>query len=204
MREVPFQTIYPILLRQAVDMVILEHNAVKEGFDQKAEIKNAIAERKRTILIASFLEKEVDDKVSDDVLMKKYDDVKKMIPQDEKEFEIAHILLKTEAEAKKLIKEIESGKITFEKALEKTLDEKTKETGGKIGFLKRMEVQPELFEKISATKDNGVVSEPLNFGKMGSSVLRVLSSRPLSVPKFDDIKAELKKSDDARVISRNY
>jgi len=194
MREVPFQTIYPILLRQAVDMVILEHNAVKEGFDQKAEIKNAIAERKRTILIASFLEKEVDDKVSDDVLMKKYDDVKKMIPQDEKEFEIAHILLKTEAEAKKLIKEIESGKITFEKALEKTLDEKTKETGGKIGFLKRMEVQPELFEKISATKDNGVVSEPLNFGKMGSSVLRVLSSRPLSVPKFDDIKAELKKA----------
>ncbi|HCU06331.1 MAG TPA: hypothetical protein DIC42_01930 [Holosporales bacterium] len=194
MREVPFQTMYPILLRQAVDMVILEHNAVKEGFDKKSEIKNAVEERKRAICIASFLEKEVDEKVSDDVLMKKYEDVKKMIPKDEEEFEIAHILLKTEAEAKKLIKDIESGKTTFEKALEKTLDEKTKETGGKIGFLKRMEVQPELFEKITKTDDGSVVSEPLNFGKMGSSVLRVLSSRPLTVPKFDEIKVELKKA----------
>ena len=194
MREVPFQTMYPILLRQAVDMVILEHNALKEGFDKKPEIKTAVAERKRGILIASFLEKEVDEKVSDDVLMKKYEEVKKMIPKGEEEFEIAHILLKTEAEAKKLIKDIESGKITFEKALEKSLDEKTKGTGGKIGFLKRMEVQPELFEKISKTDDGSVVSEPLNFGKMGSSVLRVLSSRPLTVPKFEEIKVELKKA----------
>lgn len=194
MREVPFQTMYPILLRQAVDMVILEHNAIKEGFDKKTEIKTAITERKRAILIASFLEKEVDEKVSDDVLMKKYEEVKKMIPKDEEEFEIAHILVKTEAEAKKLIKDIESGKITFEKALEKSLDEKTKTTDGKIGFLKRMEVQPELFEKISKTDDGSVVSEPLNFGKMGSSVLRVLSSRPLTVPKFEEIKAELKKA----------
>ncbi len=194
MREVPFQTMYPILLRQAVDMVILEHNAIKEGFDKKSEIKNTIEERKRSILVASFLEKEVDEKVSDDVLLKKYEDVKKMIPQDEKEIEIAHILLKTEAEAKKLIKDIESGKTTFEKALDKSLDEKTKVTGGKIGFLKRMEVAPDLFEKIVATKDNSVVSEPLSFGKMGSSVLRVLSSRPLTVPKFEEIKGELKKA----------
>ncbi|PIZ33144.1 MAG: hypothetical protein COY39_03250 [Alphaproteobacteria bacterium CG_4_10_14_0_8_um_filter_37_21] len=194
MREVPFQTMYPILLRQAVDMVILEHNAVKEGFDKKSDIQNTIQDRKRAILVASFLEKEVDEKISDDVLLKKYDEVKKMIPQDEKEIEIAHVLLKTEAEAKKLIKDIESGKTTFEKALEKSLDEKTKKTGGKIGFLKRMEVAPELFEKIGATKDDNVVAEPLSFGKMGSSVLRVLSKRPLTVPKFDEIKGELKKA----------
>ncbi|MDP2194182.1 MAG: peptidyl-prolyl cis-trans isomerase, partial [Alphaproteobacteria bacterium] len=82
----------------------------------------------------------------------------------------------------------------FDDALQKSLDEKTKTTGGKIGYLKRMEVAPELFEKILSTPEKGIVSEPLNFGKMGSSVLRVLSTRPITIPAFEEIKAEFKKA----------
>ncbi|MDP2193051.1 MAG: hypothetical protein Q8K36_00780, partial [Alphaproteobacteria bacterium] len=93
MREVPFETLYPILLRQSMDMFILEHNAKNAGFDKNPEVVRAIAERKNNIIVAAFLEQEVEKQVSDDVLRKKYDEMRKSIPQDEKEVEIAHVLV---------------------------------------------------------------------------------------------------------------
>ncbi|CAO4840958.1 MAG: Foldase protein PrsA [Holosporales bacterium] len=193
MRQVPFETIYPILLRQAIDFSILEAEAKKEGFDKKDDVKEAIKEKHKANLFAAYLEKEVDKNVSDDKIKEKYEELKKMIPADEKEFEIAHILLNDEKAAKELIQEIKSGKTTFDAALEKSMDKKSKEDGGKIGYLRRMEVAPDFFEKVSSTKDGDVVSTPLNLGK-ASSVIRVVSRRAVQVPEFDKIKGELRKS----------
>lgn len=193
MRQVPFETIYPILLRQAIDFAILESEARKEGYDKKEEVKDAIKEKHKANMFAAYLENEVEKTVSEDKIKEKYEELKKMIPADEKEFEIAHILLKDEKSAKDLIQEIKSGKITFEAALEKSLDKKSKEEGGKIGYLRRMEVAPDFFEKVSSTKDGDVVALPLNLGK-ASSVIRVVSRRPVQVPEFEKIKGELRKS----------
>ena len=194
MRQVPFTTLYPVLVRQAVDFVLLGHEARKEGYDKKPSVIQSISDRKRAIVVGVFLEKEVDQKVSDDVLRKKYEELKKMIPSDEKEFEIAHILLKDEADAKALIKEIKDGKTTFEKSLEKSLDKKTKVENGRIGFIKRMEVTPEFFEKVVETKDGGVVSIPLTLGKAGSSVIQVMSRRALEAPDFEKVRPDIKKA----------
>ncbi|CAO5675808.1 MAG: Foldase protein PrsA [Holosporales bacterium] len=192
MRQLDFKALYPILVRQAVDFVLMEQEAIKEGIDKKPEIVKAIADRKRAVVIAAYLEKEVKTKVSEETLKKKYEEIKKMIPENEKEYEIAHIVVKTEAEAKALIADIKANKITFDKALEKTLDERSKAKGGKIGYLKRMDITPEIFEKIEAAKDGDVLSTPLTLGKAGSSIFRVVSRRPLQVPEFEKIKDEIR------------
>ncbi|MBP9752349.1 MAG: peptidylprolyl isomerase [Proteobacteria bacterium] len=194
MRQLPFQTLYPILVRQAVDFVLMEQEAIKQGIDKKPEIVKAIADRKRDVLRAAYLEKEVQTKVSEDTLKKKYEEIKKMIPENEKEYEIAHIVVKDEAEAKKLISEIKSGKTTFEKGLEKTLDERSKANGGKIGYIKRMDITPEIFKEIESAKSGDVISTPLTLGKAGSSIFRVVSNRPLQVPEFEKIKDEIRKA----------
>lgn len=193
MRQVPFETLYPILVRQAVDFSILEEEAKKEGFNDKEDVKRSIKDRERAIVLSAFLEKEVESKVSEDTLKAKYEELKKMIPADEKEYEVAHILLKDEAAAKALIKDIKDGKTTFDASLEKSLDQKTKSEGGKIGYLRRMEVAPDFFEKVSSTKDGDVVSTPLNLGK-AASVIRVVSKRNVQVPEFEKVKGDIRKA----------
>jgi peptidyl-prolyl cis-trans isomerase C len=194
MRQVPFATLYPVLVRQAVDFIILGHEAKKEGYDTKEDVLKSIKDRGRAVLVGAFLEKEVEAKVSEDTLKAKYEDLKKMIPADEKEFEVAHILVKDEATAKAIIKEIQDGKTTFADALEKSIDSKTKANGGRIGFLKRMEVAPDFFEKVIATKDGEVVNMPLTLGKAGSSIMKVISRRALEAPAFEKVKADIRKA----------
>lgn len=194
MRQVPFATLYPVLVRQAVDFIILGHEAKQEGYDKKDDVLKSIKDRERAVVVGAYLEKEVETKVSEDTLKAKYEDLKKMIPADEKEFEVAHILVKDEAAAKALIKEIQDGKTTFSDALEKSIDSKTKANGGRIGFLKRMEVAPEFFEKVIGTKDGDVVSIPLTLGKAGSSIMKVISRRTLEAPAFEKVKADIRKA----------
>lgn len=194
MRQVPFATLYPVLVRQAVDFMILGHEARKEGYDKREDVLRSIEDRKRSIIVGAFLEKEVTEKVSEDTLRVKYEELKKMVPADEKEFEVAHILLKDEEAAKALIQEIKSGKTTFEASLEKSMDKKTKVDGGRIGYLKRVEVTPDFFDKVLVAKDGDVVAVPLTLGKAGSSVMKVLSRRPIEVPAFEKVKDDIRKA----------
>lgn len=104
--------------------------------------------------------------------------------------QIAHILVKDEAQAKSILGEIRSGKITWADAVAKyTLHAPTKNDGGDMGFI--TEGDSPMQKAAFGLKQDGDMSEPVQ-SRMGFHILKRMGFRLERVPKFEDIQVSLR------------
>ena len=78
-----------------------------------------------------------------------------------KEVRASHVLVKTEDEAKKLIEDINAGKISFEDAARQISLCPSGHEGGDLGFFKRGVMVKPFEDAAFAMKEIGEVSEPV-------------------------------------------
>jgi peptidyl-prolyl cis-trans isomerase C len=194
LKDVPFTKLYEMLLRHAVDTKLISIEARKAGFDKKDDVKKAQDERKKALVLKTFLENEVKKTVTDADLENKYQELKKMVPENEQEYQVFHILVKEEAQAKKIIQDLRSGKRKFEDALSESVDKKTAAKGGELGWVGRLGMPPEMWAKVEKAKSNDIIDTPLNVGQLGYSILMVKDHRNVQIPAFADVKADLLKA----------
>ena len=109
------------------------------------------------------------------------------------EVRLRHIMVKTKEEAEAVIKEIKNGKSFDELVKTKSIDDKTKEKKGEIGYVKRDDLPGEFGNVVFNAAKATLVPNPISLGKLGWSVVRVEDKRPIEPPKFEDVKGELQK-----------
>lgn len=169
---------------------VLYEEAKKKGLAKSEDFKKRMEEFKKITLINMLLEQELK-AVQQDVTEKEareyYDKHKdEFIKPTERR--LSQIVVKNEDEAKKVYEKIDKGE-EFEKiAKELSTDEKTKASGGDLGFFKKGQLNQQIENAVFSLR-KGQVSMPLTY-KGELYIFKVTDVKGTPV-EFDQIKSQL-------------
>jgi len=169
---------------------VLYEEAKKKGLAKSEDFKKRMEEFKKITLINMLLEQElkaVQQDVTEQEAREYYDKHKdEFIKPTERR--LSQIVVKNEDEAKKVYEKIDKGE-EFEKiAKELSTDEKTKASGGDLGFFKKGQLNQQIENAVFSLR-KGQVSMPLTY-KGELYIFKVTDVKGTPV-EFDQIKSQL-------------
>lgn len=169
---------------------LIEEAAKKANIAQDPAVKALIAERKAEIYSAELVRKNAAaHPLTDADLKKTYEEVKKQY--DPNEIKVRHILVKTEQEAKDIIKSLNAGGDFAAIAKEKSLDQGTAAQGGEIPFtnIRRIAI-PGFAETAMALNKGSLLPVPFH-SALGYHVIQLQDKREVPLPSFDALKPQI-------------
>lgn len=138
-----------------VTMELIYQEALKMQIHQKPESKMALAYAERQAMARALLEQVVTDRTTDAAIKAWYDEhaVQFRKPQ----AKVRHILVKEEAEAQELLKQIQAGGNFAEIAAQKSMDARTAKDGGNMGWVDTKNMTKEVADAITAAAAGQVI-----------------------------------------------
>jgi peptidyl-prolyl cis-trans isomerase C len=174
-------------LEELIDREVLLQEAKRRGTDQDRALLERVERFKERGILDLLMREEVDSRItSSPEEVKAYYEANRETFTAPHEFKASHILVKSEAEAIELRKQLAAGKEFTELAKAHSIDTATKDKGGDLGLVKRGQTVPD-FEKTLMKLKPGEVSEPVAT-QFGYHIIKLASrtkGRPLS---YEDAK----------------
>ena len=174
---------------EAARSILAQEKLIEEAA-KKANIAQLNAERKTEIYSAELVRKNAAaHPLTDADLKKTYEEVKKQY--DPNEIKVRHILVKTEQEAKDIIKSLNAGGDFATIAKEKSLDQGTAAQGGEIPFtnIRRIAI-PGFAETAMALNKGALLPVPFH-SALGYHVIQLQDKREVPLPSFDALKPQI-------------
>ena len=181
------------VIEQAVERKLLALNAKESGIQSTPEFKNAVEKIKDDLALEFWMQKEFKS------INVKYSQIKKFYNENIAQFKKAesakarHILVKTEAEAKDIIKELNSSKEVLSKFIELA---KTKSTGpsgtngGDLGWFEAKRMVPEFSKATFKLSTNSYTKTPVKT-QFGYHIIYLEDKKPASTIPLADIKMKI-------------
>lgn len=173
-----------------INLEVISQAASKNGLDKQADIVQQLELARQSILAGAFVQDYVKSHpVGDDVLKQDYENMKARVGN--KEYKLSHILVESEADAKKVAAELKKGAKFAKVAKAKSKDPGSKDNGGDLGWsVPANFVQP--FAEAASKLAKGQVSAPVQT-QFGWHVIKLEDTRELKVPTFEEMKPNLEK-----------
>jgi peptidyl-prolyl cis-trans isomerase C len=177
------------LLEELIQRELLVQDALKKQLDKSPEVTARLEDAKKSILTQA----EVQDfmkanPVTDAEIKAEYDS--KVGGVNGTEYKARHILVKTEAEAKKIIAELDKGADFGKLANKNSLDAKETQNGGDLGwFVAGQMVEP--FSKAVVALEKGKYTKTPVQTQFGWHVILREDSRAQTPPPLDAVKEQL-------------
>lgn len=184
----PLEVVFPALVERLIDGKLLVAEGRKDGLAGDPEVKQRMARLEDQVIQNVYLSRAVKERLTDDMLKKRYGEYLKANPA-EPEVHARHILVKTEDEAKDVIKELKGGADFVELAKTKSTGPSAPQ-GGDLGYIKRGDVVPEFAEAAFALKPGEFSQAPVKT-QFGWHVIKVEDVRTSQPPSFEEAKEEL-------------
>ncbi len=194
LQEAGLEKIYDPLLSRLIDTKLLLSAARQAGVDKNPDVLKRIAEAQEALIQKSYLDQEIAKLITDTVLQEKYQELLKLLPKDQMEVKLSHILIKTKEEAAEILKQIKSGKSFDELVKEKSLDTESKAKGGDLGYVRKEDLPKDFAELVFKAAKGSVITEPMKIGDVGYSVIRLDDKRPVEPPKFEKVRDDIFKA----------
>jgi peptidyl-prolyl cis-trans isomerase C len=181
--------LFPQLLNRLIGIQLVAAKGRELGLADSPEVKQA----EQDAISRVYIQKIVAEKVTDEAIQKIYDeDLKTHPPQIE--IRASHILVKTEDEAKEIIKQLEGGADFATVAKEKSIDKGSGENGGDLSWFTKDTMVKEFSDAAFAMQRGDVSKVPVK-SQFGWHIIKITDSRmqtpaPLEQRK-DDIRQAL-------------
>lgn len=176
-------------LSAAIDVKLLASDATAEKLDQTDDFKKRMQYLTDRELHNAYFKKHVVDTVTDADVKARYDKEVAALPKQE-EVHARHILVKTEDEAKDVIKQLDAGKDFAELAKEKSTDP-NKDDGGDLGYFTRGRMVKE-FEDAAFSLEKGTYSKTPVKTDFGYHVIKVEDKRDSPPPPFEQVQDQVR------------
>jgi peptidyl-prolyl cis-trans isomerase C len=172
---------------ELINIEVLAQAAGKKGLSKQSDVIQQIELSRQTILASAFVQDYVKSHpISDDVLKQEYDKINKQ--RGNKEYKVAHILLKTEDDAKKVAEQLKNSKFE-DVAMDKSQDPGSSVKGGDLGWAVPSNfVKP--FADAMVALSKGQISAPVQ-SQFGWHVIKLEDTRDMKVPALDEVKSNL-------------
>ncbi|WLS03514.1 peptidylprolyl isomerase [Shinella oryzae] len=176
-------------LSSIIDVKLLAADADKEGLRDSDDFKQRLAFLTDRELHNAYFKKHVVDAVTPEEVKARYDkEIAAITPEDE--IHARHILVKTEDEAKAIIKDLDAGKDFVEIAKEKSTDP-NKSEGGDLGYFGKGRMVPE-FEEAAFALEKGTYSKVPVKTQFGYHVIKVEDKRKQQPPALDQVEPQVR------------
>lgn len=176
-------------LSSIIDVKLLAADAGKEGLQDSADFKQRLAFLTDRELHNAYFKKHVVDAVTPEEVKARYDkEIAAITPEDE--IRARHILVKTEEEAKAIIKDLDAGKDFVEIAKEKSTDP-NKSEGGDLGYFAKGRMVPE-FENAAFALEKGAYSKEPVKSQFGFHVIKVEDKRKQQPPALEQVEPQVR------------
>jgi peptidyl-prolyl cis-trans isomerase C len=179
------------LLQALVREEVLMEAATADHLDQDAAVKAKLEVARRRVLIEELLHRKAASlpQVTDEDLRKMYEENKPLFTKET--IRVSHIMVKNEAEAQAIHRELEAGRDFAELAKAKSQDAGSAEKGGDLGELSRGQTVREFEDAAFALKDgelSGIVKTQYGY--------HILKGGPhaTTTQSFDEVKDQLRKT----------
>jgi peptidyl-prolyl cis-trans isomerase C len=189
MQNVPPTVLLPMLLDQLIDRYALAAQARKSGLEKQEDVQRQMQAAADRVLQAAYVTREISPKVTDEVLRARYDRDIAGKPGAE-EVHARHILVKTEAEAKKIIAALQKGG-DFAALAKKHSTDPGAQQGGDLGFFKQDDMVPEFAAAAFALKPGEITQAPVKT-QFGYHVIKLEERRSAPPPSFEDAHDDLR------------
>ena len=180
------------------DLVATEialQQAKKTDILERPESKKAISDYTRNILLQTWTKETIAGfKVDDAAIKEAYDE--RVADLADKEFNARHILVKTEDEAKAVIKDAMADGADFAAIAKEKSTGPSGSNGGSLGWFKAQTMVPAFSNAVKAMKKGDVSKEPVKT-QFGYHVIKLEDSRDAKLPTLESLKPQLE-----RVISQ--
>jgi peptidyl-prolyl cis-trans isomerase C len=185
LRKMPFEVIYPLLLRRMVDHEALVPMARRARLDDDPKVRRQIDTATGRVLDGALLERTAVPQVSEVAIRARYETDYGGKPSVE-EVHARHILVSTEAEAKRLIAQADRG-ADFALLARRFSKDPDAARGSDLGFFRQEQVWP-AFANLAFSLKPGVVAQTPISNAFGWHVVQVLERRLAPPPTFDEVK----------------
>ncbi len=189
LRGLPFDTLYPVLLDRMVDHEALVIMARRKGLEEKKQVQHDIQAAIERILEGAYLADIAAPRVTEQAIQTRYNRLYANRPATE-EVRARHILVTTEAEARKVLEDLRKGADfpTIARVLSKDPDASK---GGDLGFFRREQVWPSFADVAFSLTPGQIAPNPIK-NEFGWHVVKVEEKRLVAPPSFSDVRDQLR------------
>ena len=181
------------ILDELIARELFAQEALKLGLDKTSQAQEQFAQMRQgflvDLLINDYLSK---NDVKEEEVRAEYDRQVATIgdPSSAVEYNIRHIIVAKEADAKKIVAALKKGE-SFEKlAREKSIDS-NKDRGGLVGWILPSQLPPALASVVANLNKDGFTQAPLQTN-LGWIIVKLDDVRPYIVPSYEDTKGQIK------------
>lgn len=177
------------IVNEMVSLQLVVQEALKKGLDKKPDVMKNIESQRRVLLANAALKDYIEKHpITDEQLKKEYD--QRIAGAGTKELKARHILVKTEAEAKAIIAQLDKGADFAKLAKEKSSDSSAKE-GGDLGWFNPNQMVKPFSDAALALKKGEYTKTPVQ-SQFGWHVIKLEDSRSPQAPAFDQMKERVR------------
>lgn len=197
LQNAPLGDILMALVNRLVDLELISLAAEKENIAKDPKVQQKIKECEKAVVQKELVERQIDKKLTNEMLREKYDELLKVIPKNQMEYQVSMILVKTEKEAKEALNQLTKAN-TSEKfrevAKEKSIDT-SRDNGGSLGWLSKQDMKSLLpADAIAKAAKATTLMKVFPVEDKGFAIFRVDDSRKIPLPEFKDVEADLKEA----------
>lgn len=175
------------LIEELVQRELLVQEAVKKGLDKSPEVVERLETLKKSLLSQAVLQDYLKaNPVTEAEIKAEYDS--KVAAEKGTEYKARHILVKTEAEAKKLIEKLDKGAKFDELATKNSID--TSSQGGDLGWFTANQMVAPFSEAVEKLENGKYTKTPVQT-QFGWHVILREDSRPQTPPPLEAVKEQL-------------
>lgn len=187
-RSIPLSTIYPALIKQMIATKLSVQAARAVGLDKDANVRRRIESFEARILEAAYLGRIIAGKVTEDALRARFEKSGGGAGGEE-QVRARHILVKSRAEADRIIKEIANG-ADFEDLARKKSTGPSGARGGDLGYFVRGAMVKPFSQAAFALKPGEVTRKPVQT-RFGWHIIKLEDRRKSTAPSFAEAREKL-------------
>ncbi len=181
-REIDEKTIFSQIIQQLINEELLSQNIKKENGLTKLSIEHETRSAKAAQMVSKVLK----NFPPENLVRSVYEDIKKNTLNN-LEYNAAHILLKSEEEAKAVLEKINES--NFEEMAKKNSIGPSKKNGGNLDWFDLSEMVPE-FSTAVMVLEEGKISQPVKT-QFGWHIIKLNKTRAKKHPEFKEISNQL-------------
>ncbi len=185
---------------ELISREVLSQAAKKKGLDRDPTVAAQMDMARQAVLIRAYFDDFVKaNPVTDAQLKTNYEQF--VAQMGDKEYKARHILVDKEDEAKTIIAALKRGEAFDKLAKEKSKDTGSKDNGGDLDWGPAGRYVPEFGNAMKALAKGQTSDTPVK-SPFGFHIIRLDDSRDMKVPKFDEVKDNLRQRSQQEQVSR--
>lgn len=187
------EQLFTVILEQMINQKLVDNVSRKEVADSDPELKKQLKAAKQQIQSDLYLKRAVDERMTDEKLKAKYEELLPQIKEridGKEEIHARHIIVDDEEKAKEIIKKLNDGG-DFQELAKMESTDGTAKNGGDLGYFPEG-VMDEDFTKAAFKLEPGEYTKKPVKTQFGYHVILLEDKRALEPPTFDEMKPQIK------------